>query len=173
MEKGQENYGEKRVSHREGESADSCEKTYAERKLEPGEKGLKEQKSSQGCRCEIQLSSRTKLCQQENERMDLYWKMSVRSQDLLHTENIFLPTYANYLLLWVKVFCWQQIFLQQYSNVLNNCFLIATSFGHFCLTMQPPCEAYVRQICLLDTLPIYFNDYGRTGTILNPQAEKQ
>ena len=62
MEKKQENYREKRVSHREGERAKSCEKTYAERKLEPGKKGLKEQRSSQGCRHEIQLSSRTKLC---------------------------------------------------------------------------------------------------------------
>lgn len=63
MEKKQKNYREKRVSHREKESAESCEKMYAGRRLETGEKGLKEQKISQGCRCEIQFSSRTKLCQ--------------------------------------------------------------------------------------------------------------
>jgi len=42
MEKQQENYREKKVSHREGESAESCEKSCAERKLNQGEKGLKE-----------------------------------------------------------------------------------------------------------------------------------
>lgn len=57
MEKLRKNYVEKKESHKEGESAESCEKMCAERKL--GDEGLKEQRS----RHEIHLSSRTKLCQ--------------------------------------------------------------------------------------------------------------
>lgn len=39
MEKLQESYGEKKVSHKEGESAEICEKMCAERKLGEGSRG--------------------------------------------------------------------------------------------------------------------------------------